>query len=354
MIVIDGSFGEGGGQILRTSIALSAILGVPIKIANIRAKRPQPGLKRQHMTAITAAATLCNAEVEGLKLGSTTIVFKPKDIKSGTFRFDIGTAGSISLVLQTLLPIMAYAPGPTEVKISGGTDVPWSPPIDYVRSVITYHLKLVGYEVRIELIRRGHYPRGGGEVRVKVDKPPRALAAVELIKRGNVRYIKGRSHCVKLPKHVAERQAKSARELLSKELAGIPIEIELEWYEPSKDPHLGPGSGIVLWASAGEALLGADALGARGKRAEVVGEEAAKKLLNDLRTGMALDTHMSDNIIPYLALAEGTSSIGGAKLSMHAYTNIWLIKKILNIEVEYQGNLNEPFKLRVRGAGVKC
>jgi len=257
-------------------------------------------------------------------------------------------------VLQTLLLIMAYAPGPTEVKISGGTDVPWSPPIDYVRSIITHHLKLVGYEVRIELIRRGHYPRGGGEVRVKVDKPPRALAAVELIKRGNVRYIKGRSHCVKLPKHVAERQAKSARELLSKELAGIPIEIELEWYEPSKDPHLGPGSGIVLWASAGEALLGADALGARGKRAEVVGEEAAKKLLNDLRTGMALDTHMSDNIIPYLALAEGTSSIGGAKLSMHAYTNIWLIKKILNIEVEYQGNLNEPFKLRVRGAGVKC
>ena len=353
MIVIDGSFGEGGGQILRTSIALSAILGEPIKITNIRAKRPQPGLKRQHITAITAAATICNAEVEGLKLGSTTVVFKPKNIKSGTFRFDIGTAGSISLVLQTLLPIMAYAPGPTEVIVSGGTDVPWSPPIDYVRTVITYYLKLMGYEVRIELVRRGHYPKGGGEVRVTVEKPPRALSAIELVNRGNIRFIKGRSHCVKLPKHVAERQARSAKELLSRELANTQIEIELEWYEPGSDPHLGPGSGIVLWAGAGRALLGADSLGARGKRAEVVGKEAAMKLLNDLRTGMAFDTHMGDNIIPYVALAEGTSLIGGAKLSMHAYTNIWLVKKILNIEIQHQGSMNEPFKLQVKGAGIK-
>ena len=352
MIVIDGSFGEGGGQILRTSVALSAILGKPVKIVNIRAKRPQPGLKRQHMTAISAAATLCSAEVEGLKLGSTTVTFKPGAIRSGIFKFDIGTAGSISLVLQTLLPIMAYAPGPTEVRITGGTDVPWSPPIDYVRSVITYHLKLLGYEVNVELIRRGHYPRGGGEVRVRVSKPPRALTSLNLVKRGDVKFIKGRSHCVKLPKHVAERQAKSAKEILSKELAGIPIEIELEWYEHGRDPHLGPGSGIVLWASAGKALLGADSLGARGKRAEVVGEEAAKKLLNDLRTGMALDTHMSDNIIPYIALAKGTSVIGGARLSMHAYTNVWLIKKILKVDAKLQGSLDEPFTLEVKGAGI--
>jgi len=352
-LIIDGSFGEGGGQILRTSVALSCITGKEVKVVNIRAKRPKPGLKRQHMTAIQAAAAICNAEVSGLKLGSTTITFRPGDIRYGNYKFDIGTAGSITLVLQTLLPIMAYSKGSITVEISGGTDVPWSPPIDYVRNVIRYHLNLLGYSFNLDLIRRGHYPRGGGLVRVSVDRPPRGFNGIKLIDRGSLRVVKGRSHCVRLPKHVAERQARAAESLLRREGVNVPISIELEWYEQNKDSHLGPGSGIVLWAIYDKTIIGGDALGARGKRAEIVGEEAATKLLKAMKSGTALDKHMSDNIIPYIALAKGTSIITSEELSMHAYTNIWLVKQILGIKARLEGELGKPFKLEIKGAGIE-
>ncbi len=352
MLVIDGSYGEGGGQILRTSIALSCITGRDVKIINIRAKRPNPGLRRQHITAIEAAAKICCADVEGLEVGSKVVTFRPGSIKGGEYMFNIGTAGSITLVLQTLLPIMAFAPSSVKVRIIGGTDVPWSPPIDYLRNVIVKHLSRLGLNVEVKLFRRGHYPRGGGEVEVFVSSPPRELSPITLTTRGDVVRIEGNSHCVKLPKHVAERQARAAEAYLRKSGFNVPINIGIEWYEPSKDPHLGPGSGIVLWAITKNSILGGDSLGAKGKRAEVVGEEAASKLVKDLSTGMALDRHMSDNIVPYIALAKGTSEVGCAELTMHAYTNLWLVKKILNVEPEVDGDLGKPFRLRVKGIGI--
>ncbi len=355
MKIIDGSYGEGGGQILRTAVALSCITGQDIKVVNIRAKRPNPGLKRQHLTAIKAAACLCGARVEGLELGSKTIVFRPSSIRSGSFRFDIGTAGSITLMLQTLAPIMAYAPGPIRLELIGGTDVPWSPPIDYVKHVLIPHLEKVGYSLAIKLLRRGHYPRGGGVVHVVVASPPRELRSLNLLKRADkIEEIRGLSHCVRLPKHVAERQARSAEARLREGGVSAPIKIDLEYYEPERDPHLGPGSGIVVWAKAGEAILGGDALGARGKRAEVVGEEAANILLKDLGTGMALDTHMSDNILIYLALASGKSVVGGAELSMHAHTVMWVIKQLLNVDFKVSGSLGQPFTAEVAGAGIRA
>lgn len=353
MKVIDGSYGEGGGQILRTSVALSCITGEDIKVIKIRAKRPKPGLKRQHITAIKAAATLCKAEVEGLELGSTEIVFRPGSIISGSFKFNIGTAGSITLVLQTLLPIMLYTPSNVTVELRGGTDVPWSPPIDYFRNVITWHVsKLSNSVIKTELIRRGHYPRGGGIVRVSVINPSRELNSLRLIKRGDIKYIKGNSHCVRLPRHVAERQASAAKDELIKEGINVPIDINTEWYEASKDPHLDPGSGIVLWCVCDNTVLGADSLGAKGKRAELVGTEAARKLIKDLRTGMALDTHMSDNIVPYVALAKGESLVGCSELTMHAFTNVWLVKNVLNVEASVEGELGKPFILRVKGKSI--
>ncbi|MCS7099566.1 MAG: RNA 3'-terminal phosphate cyclase, partial [Sulfolobales archaeon] len=172
MLEIDGSFGEGGGQILRTAVALSAITGTDIRVVNIRARRPEPGLKRQHLTGILAAAEMCNAVVEGAQVGSTEVVFKPGSIRGGEYRFDVGTAGSVTLVLQTLLPIAAFADSPVAIEVSGGTDVPWSPPVDYLRYVVKPHLERLGYAFGVELVRRGHYPRGGGLVRVSVDRPP--------------------------------------------------------------------------------------------------------------------------------------------------------------------------------------
>lgn len=348
MLVIDGSFGEGGGQILRTAVALSAIVGTDIKVVNIRAKRPEPGLKRQHLTGILAAARLCNAVVEGASVGSTEIVFKPGPIRGGNYVFDVGTAGSATLVLQTLLPVMAFADSRVSVEIRGGTDVQWSPPIDYLRYVIRPHLEVLGYSLRVELIRRGHYPRGGGVVRAHADKPPKSFRPVENVESGRVIKVGGLSHCVKLPKHVAERQAKAALEELRRRGMKIEVSIETEWYEPDIDPHLGPGSGIVLWAITENSVLGADSLGEKGKPAEAVGREAAIKLLEDLSTGMAYDKHMADIVIPYLALAEGPSTVGVSRLTLHAYTNMWVVKNMLRTDIEQSGDIDAPAVLKIR------
>jgi len=349
-VVIDGSIGEGGGQILRTAVALSSILMKPIKIVNIRAKRRNPGLQNQHITAVKAAAELTNAVVEGLYLKSTELVYIPRRLRPGKYSFDIGTAGSTTLVLQTIIPIMLLMPEEVEVEIRGGTDVPWSPPIDYLRNVILYHLNMLGAKVDVKLIRRGHYPRGGGIVTAKVLKTPVKLRPINLVSRGEVVRVKGISHCVKLPKHVAERQAKAAEEFLKNSGIKQPIEIDLEYYNPDKDPHLGPGSGIVLWSETDNgALLGSDALGAKGKSAEEVGTEAAKKLVSELSTKAALDTHMSDNIIIYLALANGKSEITGSSLTLHTYTVIEIVKTLTGAEVEVDGELNKPFKAVIKG-----
>ncbi len=356
MIIIDGSIGEGGGQVLRTSIALAALLGKEIKIVNIRAKRPRPGLQRQHLVSVKAVAEIAGAEVEGLRLGSTQLVFRPGVIKSGSFRFDIGTAGSVTLVMQAILPVVGFAPGPISVEIRGGTDVPWSPPVDYMRFVFSRILDHFGLMVSIVVKRRGHYPRGGGIVLLKVPDPPRRLNSVAMVERGEILGIEGLSHAVRLPRHVAERQARSAEEFLRKKLGSIPIKIDIEWYSPERDPHRGPGSGIVLWAYTTNSVIGGDALGAKGKRAEVVGQEAAQKLYEDLASGKALDRHASDMVIPFAAISCGESIIGGARLTMHAWTNIKVVELLVpEAEIEFieGGDLGKPFSARIRGICLK-
>jgi RNA 3'-terminal phosphate cyclase (ATP) len=231
--------------------------------------------------------------------------------------------------------------------------VPWSPPVDYLRFVLRRLLEKMGYRFNIVLRRRGHYPRGGGVVEVEVDKPPRRLDAVDYSSRGNIVYIEGLSHAVRLPRHVAERQARSAEKLLSE--LGVPVRIELEWYQPGRDPHLGPGSGIVVWALCEKSVLGGDSLGAKGKPAEKVGEEAARKLLEDLETGRGLDRHASDMMITYAAVACGKSLLGGSRLTMHAWTNLYIVRRILpEITARFieGGELDKPFLLEIEGACI--
>jgi len=172
LVEIDGSMGEGGGQILRTALALSAITGKPMRVYNIRARRDNPGLRPQHLTAVKAIAQICNARVKGAEVGSMTLEFYPSAIKGGSYTFDVGTAGSVPLVLQALLPVLAFADKPVTVKIRGGTDVPMAPTIDYVREVLARLTETLGYSFTIKVERRGHYPKGGGMVTVTVDQPP--------------------------------------------------------------------------------------------------------------------------------------------------------------------------------------
>lgn len=354
MIVIDGSFGEGGGQILRYTLALAAVLGKPVRIVNIRARRENPGLQRQHLTVVKALAEITRARVRGATLGSTEVEFEPHGILGGSYFFDIGTAGSITLVLQSLLLVAAFSEKPVEIRLRGGTDVPWSPTYDYFRNVFLHHLSRIGYEVELELIRRGHYPRGGGEVVARITDPPRGFKPLSLSERGGIVSIRGVSHAVRLPRHVAERQARAAREKLISMGINAPIEIEIESYPPDKDPHIGQGSGIAIWADSQNTRLGADSIGARDKRAEEVGVEAASRLASDLLTGASLDTHMSDMIVPYLLLAHGPSEVTCASLTLHAYTIIEVSRKMISdASIEYEGSMNKPFTLRVRPSSTK-
>jgi len=352
-IFIDGSMGEGGGQILRTAIALSAVTGRPVKIVNIRAKRRNPGLRPQHLTAIRALAAITRARVKGAYVGSMEVEFWPGPVRGGEYEFDVGTAGSISLVLQALLPALAFADGPVRLRIVGGTDVKMAPTIDYMKEVFLPLLDRFGYHVELRVLRRGHYPKGGGIVEAAVEEPPGRLEPAEMVDRGGLRMIRGRSHAVRLPRHVAERQAKAATEILRREL-GVTPQIDIEWYAPGRDPHRGPGSGITLWAVFESSVMGSDALGERGKRAEIVGAEAARKLVEDYRSGAALDRYAADMVPPYMALAAGVSRYTGARLTSHAETMFKLLKIIIpeaEIEVEAR-RPGEPFHAVIKGIGL--
>ena len=332
MIEIDGSYGEGGGQILRTSVSLAALTMKPVRVSNIRAGRPKPGLKRQHMAGIQLTGELVDASIEGLNVGSTEVIFTPQRRKGGSFSIDVGTAGSISLILQAVLPPAVLAPEPVVFHIRGGTDVKWSPPVDYLKNVFVQVLGRLGPIVEIEQKKRGHYPKGGGEVLCRVT-PVKELKALELVDFAELSSVTGISHCVRLPSHVAERQAAAAAQMISKKLR-IAASIETESYSKRDDPHLGPGSGIVLWADdANGTRLGADSLGDRGVRAEEVGIKAAKQLVREFSTGKAIDSHLCDMIVPYLAVASGKSRIGISEITSHLTTNLWTLKQILETEM---------------------
>ncbi|MCD6301713.1 MAG: RNA 3'-terminal phosphate cyclase [Staphylothermus sp.] len=352
VIEIDGSMGEGGGQILRYSLGFSAVTLKPVRVINIRAKRKNPGLRPQHLTAINALKTITDAVVEGAYVGSREIYFEPRTRRSGNYVFNIGTAGSVTLVLQAILPALLFSKGRSRVEIIGGTDVPWSPPIDYMRYVFSHNLGLFGININIQLLRRGHYPKGGGRIVVDIEPIRDHINPINYVDSEGIVEVKGISHAVKLPRHVAERQARSAVSLIEKVL-GIKPSIEIESYLPDRDPHLGPGSGIVLYAlTKVGTMLGSDSLGAKGKRAEIVGEEAAKKLIEEIKSGAAFDRHMGDMLIPYIFLARGTSTIGVSVLTNHTVTAIMVSKKFLpEAEVDISGEIGERAKIRIIGVG---
>ncbi len=350
MIDIDGSYGEGGGQILRTAVSLSALAMQPVRVFNIRANRPDPGLKSQHIAGIELAARIVKARVSGLKVGSTEVQFEPVRRGGGDFTFDVGTAGSISLVLQAVLPPAILSSEPISFHLVGGTDVAWSPPVDYLREVFLYTLRRMGPVVNLVQEQRGHYPAGGGRASCTISSVSE-ISPLDLIEFGSLREIDGVSHCVRLPSHVAERQAASAEQVL-RDHSIQRVDISRETYPKAKDPHLGPGSGIVLWAESENGVrLGSDNLGERGKSAENVGSEAAHQLIHELSTGKAVDSHLSDMLVPYMAVASGDSRIGVTEVTSHLETNVWVAHLILGVKAEIEGEVGGPGVLRIRGMG---
>lgn len=325
LLEVDGSYGEGGGQILRSAVAISAILGRGVVIKNIRKGRPKPGLSVQHIKSIELAGKLCNAKIEGLMPGSTEVRFIPEAIAGGYHRLDIGTAGSITLVLQSVLPIACFAPGKVIFEITGGTDVKWSPPYDYFKHVTLPALQLFGVDITTTLIRRGFFPRGDGKAIITLDPSAIHGADISLPSTGK---IMGVSASSRLPRHVAERQAKSAKEYLqTKGLDVGDIEMDVR-EEPST------GSSITLYRG----FLGASSLGERGIPAETVGRDAAKNMYEEISTGAAVDEHLADQLIIFMGLAKGSSRVLASSISSHTSTNIRVVEQMLGKKFEIEKN----------------
>ena len=338
MLTIDGSQKSGSGTILRLSIALAGILEKPMNIYNIRHRRRQPGLRPQHLESVLTAAKLCNAETEGAKLGSRELWFKPNGIISGEVRAEIGTAGSISMLLLTVLPICACAKGEVRVHVvGGGTDVRYAPTINYMKHVLLPALERMGLHTSLTVRRFGYYPKGMGEAVLNVAPAPK-LSAIAIEDFGEIETIKGVSVCTFLEKQrVAERQAEAATKILRNR--GYDPEVRVV---NDRSNHLQKGSSIVLWAKTCKgALVGGDAIGEPRKPSEAVGRDAAENLLKETEAHASVDVHLADMLVPYVALANGASTYTTRKITDHIDTNIWLVEKILGtkIQVTKVGNI---------------
>jgi len=333
MVEIDGAFGSGGGQILRTATALAVVTKKPCHVFNIRAKRPKPGLMPQHLLGIQALAKLCNGSLEGDDLGSKEIKFYPEETYRDRISVNIPTAGSITLVLQTLIPPALFAPEPVKITFDGGaTDTFFSPSIDHFRYVFLKILEMMGAKVEINILRRGYYPEGSAKVEVKI--LPTKLKNLNLTERGlfqKILVISGASNFLK-EKKVAERQIAGVREILGK--LKLPTEEKVEYYDTCC-----PGSQICLIAEFENTMIGADNLGKLGKRAEDVGKEAALELLKEQKSETCLDKHLADQILPFFAMAKNCSRVTVSEITNHCKTNIWVIEKFIEGKFEIKGNL---------------
>jgi RNA 3'-terminal phosphate cyclase (ATP) len=322
MIEIDGAHGEGGGQLVRTAVAVSAVRGVPVRIINIRARRRKPGLAAQHVAAVRAVAALCDAQCEGVEAGSQSLSFVPRRLRGGEFRVDVGTAGSITLVLQAMLPAAVATREPVSVNIRGGTDVRAAPPLDYLRLVLLPLLARTGIQCGIDVMRRGYYPKGGGEVQLRIAPAARVQPlAVEAL--GTIARIEVHAHVALLPLQIAQRMAAAARALLP---ADVDVTEHLELCPPGF--AAGPGGAIVLRAVCAHGVLGAGEVAQRGVPAEQLGHAAGESLLHDINAGATLDIHALDQMLVFLALAEGSSVVRAAHASSHATTTMWLLERL--------------------------
>ena len=334
MIEIQGDYLEGGGQIIRTSIALSAITQKPCKIINIRKGRANPGLQAQHLEAVKAMTKFCNAETEGAELNSTEIIFNPKELRHENLTVNIPTAGSVALVLQSIFIAMAHCDKKIEIEFrGGGTHGKWAPTIGYLSHVFLPMIKKFGFNASVFVEKYGFYPRGGAEVIVTIK--PSSLEKIDFTERGDLEFIKAFFLASKdlERNNVLDRAKRTARNIIYKELQIIP-EIETEYVDT-----LSSGFASDIYAQYNNSILGSNALGEAGKHAERVVEEAIESLIKQHQNGAAVDENLADQLIPFLALVGG--KITTSNVTNHCKTNMWVCEKFLPSKFSIDGNLIE-------------
>lgn len=316
-VQVDGSRGEGGGQILRTAVAFSAIKGLPVRIEKIRGGRKVPGLKRQHVSALQILTRVFAGELEGASEGSSTVTFVPGRQQLQRLSLDMGTAASITLVLQAVVPAVALTRSRLDLELIGGTDVPWSPTLDYFAEVVGPAYERIGIEFRVAARRRGYYPRGGGRVTATIG-PSAGVVPLDLVEKRTIKEVLLVSRCGHLPRHVAERQLESATADLAQAGFGV---ASTELTEEESDS---PGSSLLAYKVSPSEYVGADGIGARGKPAEEVGRETASRFVAAARSGGCLDPNLADMVIPLLSLASGTSRVAVPDVTPHLVSGLEL------------------------------
>ncbi|CAF1007261.1 unnamed protein product [Rotaria sordida] len=332
IITIDGSYLEGGGQILRNSTALSVLLEIPIRVEKIRAGRSQGGLRPQHLTGIQLLSQLSEAKLHNGNIGATEIIFTPRTIKGGNYIADTKTAGSVCLMMQTAIPCLLFANNSSYLRLLGGTNAEFAPEIDYYSMVFQPIARRFNFNFDINLVRRGYYPKGGGEVRITVN-PIDQLTAIDLTEFGQIKRFFGRAFVAgTLSKRIAYEMAEAAEKLIHKQYSkDIPIEIQVV-----KEPDnmaIGTATGIIVGAETTTGcILASSALGKRGVPANDVGTQATEDLLYDLSYQACVDRHLQDQLIILMALAKGHSKIRCGPLSDHTKTAIFVAELLTKVK----------------------
>jgi len=342
MITIDGGVKSGSGTIVRYSVALASLLGKEIRIDNIRAKSEKPGLRAQHLKVIQACQEMCHGAVGNAVIGSKDITYIPKQrFKGGEYHWDIGTAGSTTMLAQTLLPVACFAEKPSKFRLEGGLFQDFAPSAYHMRFVLLPLLKQMGIQAELEIVRPGYVPRGAGILEIKVE-PVRKLKPLSLTEQGDILSINGISLSSHLKeKKVSQRMAKECQKVLSS--YGYKAAIE-EIYDESSIQE-GAALAICAETSSGS-RIGSDRAGRPGRSSESIGRYVAQSLIEDVKTGAAVDRYLADQLIIYAGLAEGTTRYSVSRISEHVETNLWLVEKFLGARTRIRDNF-----LEIEGVG---
>ncbi len=346
---IDGSFGEGGGQIIRTSVSLAAMTGRAVEIINVRAGRTKPGLQPQHLAAVRAAAALCDARLSGDTAGSTSLTFEPQSpVAAGEYHFEIGTAGAAPLVVQTVLVPLAYAAGISKVSVTGGTHVPHAPPVEYLQAVYIPALRRAGLNISLSYSAAGFNPRGGGQIEVEIHnsstQPLPTMSPLNLTERGKLENLHAFVVTAQLPEHVAERGAATVERAM-KAVGRIVV------VERRDKASSGPGAAVVVAAQCKNGFAAFSSIGEFRKPMEKVAEAPCKEFMRWWKSGAACDERLADQLVLPMCFAHGESRWTTPAVTEHLRTVLWVVQQFLPIEAVLEEREDGSGEVRLQGIG---